>query len=1111
LRILRHEGVNGVRNRLSQAYNSKATAKQSLSRAELAYSLFQIVPKYIDPLTSSKESHFKQEESVAIHLHLHYHDMIDIFTEKLSNMPCEFDLYVSITNPTLGPAVVDTLRGSLPYAKQIFAEVVPNRGRDIGAMIVQFGDRLSKYSIIGHFHTKKSPHNPRASEWLSDNLDLLLGGPDCGSSHIKHIFRLLQNQAKIVFPEGRREFLKEYSGWADNHKLASDILSRFTNLKVDEFPIVEFPEGSMFWARGSSLKEFLCLPLSYSDFPVEPIEPDGTIAHALERLVLVFASQHPGHSIRLHKYDSGSDYIHYESQQDYSDCIKDSDTKILSYYLPQFHHTPENNEWHGEGFTEWTKVRASNPLFVNHYQQHIPHSDIGYYLLDNPDILQKQADMMKCAGVHGQIFYHYWFSGRLILEQPARMLLDNPAINMPFCFCWANENWTRRWDGNESEILLAQSYSPEDAREFIRYLIPFFRDSRYIRIDARPVLFVYRPSSIPNPREYIDIWSKECQACGVEPPYIVAVLTRGATDPNDFGMDAGAERVLHDWTAGKAVEIKENLTTYEPINGSVLSYNDVSTYYGLSNPVKSFDLFRSLVPTWDNTPRYGNEAYIVHGSTPNGFQEWLEHLIVYAKHSLPKDRRFIIVNAWNEWAEGAHLEPDTFYGYSYLNSIGRALSLAPCSSDLNPTGEYTKPLRLHIRLPVFLQRYLESDKGLAHKFIHCLYRSSIFLKHNVSMNVHLSGHDHYQIDTGSEEPRDADYIIEFRRIGLFSPEAIMRMIQTALYCKYSVVIPNSYGTNISIKPTCNGSFRHDDAYHAPLVVYPQMQQGGYKNVRMRTDAHWFDVSPCALRDQPMPVVTTIIRFHRDGDIELLRKALLCLASMNNCICKPLIAAQDLSYSQLESLTTLLNDFLWNSDNPPEIIHYKCQNGHGDLRSKMLNEALHKVTTRYAAFLDYDDLLMPHAYEWMIQRLEETKKAVAFGRVYLTRYNDATGEIVERLKAFEYGYSYEDFRRQNHAPLHSFMIDMSRVDISSVTYHENHKYMEDYYLTLQLFRRDNCDWTALAQNIYVGDYIHSVNRPHTLAFTDSSERQSTIMSDDYLLCNQRIASLKARTR
>lgn len=638
---------------------------------------FAVIPHYIDPRADVSGPTQAFAGSVAVHLHLYYRDMLEPFQARLQGIPVTFDLYVSVpeTSDEAGIAeIARSLREALPRAGDIVVEAVPNRGRDIAPLIIQFGKRLARYDIVGHFHTKKSPHNPRLRGWCDNILDLLLGPPGSSGGRVSQIFALLADRAKIVYPEGTTGIRKEPTGWAGNYDLAADILDRYSTLSITAFPVVEFAEGSMFWARSAAIKAFLELPLAYTDFPAEPIPPDGTLAHALERLLFILASPQAGDLVRLHKGDSVPDYTDYEEQQDYSARIVHEDIRVLSYYLPQFHPIPENDLWHGPGFTEWTKVRAANPLFADHYQQHIPHPDIGYYLLDNPEVLRAQWDSMRKAGVHGQIFYHYWFSGKLILEEPAQMLLRNPDIPMPFCFCWANENWTRRWDGSEHEILLEQRYSAGDARDFIRYLIPFFKDARYIRIEDRPVLFVYRPSSIPDARQYLDIWGEECRAAGLKAPYVVAVLAAGARDPRDFGMDAGAERVLYDWTAGKVGDITARLAQYTPIQGRVFSYKEIKEFYCQQTVGEEFPCFRSLVPNWDNTARYGAAAHALHGSTPKLFQEWLETLIAQAKRTLPADRRFVLINAWNEWAEGAHLEPDTRYGYSYLNAIGRALS-----------------------------------------------------------------------------------------------------------------------------------------------------------------------------------------------------------------------------------------------------------------------------------------------------------------------------------------------------------------------------------------------------------------------------------------------------
>lgn len=1107
LRAVRRDGFRAICRRVATlgAQDPQIPLAGSSSDQKQRSDPLSFVPYYIDPALDSKQCESSDRFSLAVHLHLFYRDMTQEVCERLANIKRPFDLFVSVGEDTNCSEVQRQLRSLLPHADKIIVKRVPNRGRDISPFIVLFGKRLARYDIIGHFHTKKSIHNPALKAWCMDVLELLLGWPGSSGGHVAHIFQKLRTSAKVVYPEGRREFLQDRSRWADNREIAQKILKSYTEWSIDDFPTIEFPEGSMFWARGESMREMLRLPLKFEDFPAEPIPPDGTLAHALERLILVFAASQPGHNLRLHRGDSIADYRFYEPQQDFSSSIAHTDIKVLSFYLPQFHPIPENDEWHGEGFTEWVKVRSASPLFRGHYQQHIPHQDIGYYLLESPDTLRKQAELMRCAGVSGQVFYHYWFNGRLILEQPAQMLLSNSDIKMPFCFCWANENWTRRWDGNEAEILLAQDYSENDAREFIRYLIPFFRDERHLRVEDRPLLLVYRPSSIKDPQMYLKVWAEECRAHGLNAPYVVAVLTRGATNPTEFGMDAGVERVLHDWTAGAVPEIKHSLQRYTEVNGSVLSYPEVANFYSSQTDAKNFTYFRSIVPTWDNTARYGTEAFLVHGSTPEYFQEWFEKLIAYSKNTLPEDRRFILVNAWNEWAEGAHLEPDSRFGYSYLNSVGRALSNTKYSEQFKTDSELDKSLRVHLRIQPYLVDLLDRDPNLAERFIKGLSNSSIVANCDVTIDKAsadlVSG-----IRPGTHE--DADFIVEFRRLAFFSAKLIEQLIRFANSKAESPAIPNFYGDAALVNVLSNSSIESFDAHSSPIVVYPgESPSGGFKNFRMCTHAPCFLTQVNTVAEAELPVVTTVIRFHKSGDLNLLGHALGCLVAMRNCICVPLIAAQDLSPSQAKELTNLLADFPWHTDNQPIVHHYQSPSGIQDLRSKMLNESLRQIKSRYAAFLDYDDLLMPHAYEWLINRLKQTGKAVAFGRVYSTYYNVARGQFLERAKAYEYGYSYAEFVRQNHAPLHSFLLDVSKLDLDALVYYDDQRYLEDYFLTLQLFTEENCDWEGLKLNQYIGDYIHSIDRSHTLAFTDDSERQMLLKQPDYILCENRIEDLR----
>lgn len=1111
VRIVMREGFSGLALRASIALARQRNAPRPFDPGTSTEPRPLPVPYYIDPRLDRTRIQLDNSPSLAIHIHLFHVDMLPEFSARLQAMPLPCDYYLSVPEKADAEVIRKQWARAMPTARKVVVENVPNRGRDIAPLIVQFGARLSRYEIVGHFHTKKSPHNPALKHWGTQILDLLIGAPGASGGRIAHILALLQEPASVVYPEGNMAILKDRTGWAENRAWAEQLLKKHTRISIDEFSSVEFPEGSMFWARAEAVRELLGLPLGYDDFPGEPLPADCSIAHAIERLILVFASQSSGTPYRLHQGDSIRDYREYEPQRDYRGTRVNNDIQVLSYYLPQFHPIPENDLWHGKGFTEWTKVRAATPLFRGHYQQHIPHPDLGYYLLDTPAVLKQQADMMLKAGVHGQVFYHYWFTGKLILEEPARMLLDNPDIPMPFCFCWANENWTRRWDGNEQEILLRQEYSAEDARAFIRYLIPFFRDARYIRVENRPMLFVYRPASLPGDGEYVRIWREECLSADVEEPYIVAVLTRGAESPAQFAMDGGAERVLHDWTAGAVQDMRASLSAYTPLEGSVLDYGEVASHYCAQPSSDHFTHFRSLIPHWDNTARYANDAYMVHGSSPLRFQEWLEHIIAAERQNLPADRRFVLINAWNEWAEGAHLEPDTRYGYAYLNAVGRALSGIRYGRDPMPNAVDVSALTMHLSLPGYIQNQLRGDSALDAQFRKSLAQSTILRKMAAILTDAESDYSDVVPGIVRGERDKAQFVLEVRRLALLSQRTIASMVELACANPGSVVIPNAYEDSLELlAPHANGSVHLHEAFSAPLILIPQsVTASGYKNCRLAGSAYCVVVPPAMHSRSNWPEVTTIIRFHKSSDLRLLEKALLCLAAMRECIVTPLLAVQDLDTRQLDAVRQLLAELPFGEGAAPRVEIYHSPGGSGDLRSKMLNESLRKVRTRYAAFLDYDDLLMPHAYAWLLDRLNATGKAVSFGRVFSTTCDASTGQLLERRRVYEYGYSYQDYFHLNHAPLHSFMLDLERIDLSGVIYHDDQRYLEDYLLTLQLFTPANADWESLAANHYIGDYMHYIDRDQTLAIEDSAARQEILDSPEYQMCEDRIRQLKTK--
>ncbi|MEP6997163.1 MAG: glycoside hydrolase family 99-like domain-containing protein [Betaproteobacteria bacterium] len=346
------------------------------------------------------------------------------------------------------------------------------------------------------------------------------------------------------------------------------------------------------------------------------------------------------------------------------------DVRIIAFYLPQFHPISENDLWWGKDFTEWTNVRKATPNFRGHYQPHIP-GELGYYDLRDPGVRERQAALARQYGIHGFCYYYYWFNGKRLLERPLDDMLSSARPEFPFCVCWANENWTRRWDGRDSDILMAQQYSIDDSREFIRSLFPLFRDKRYIRVNGKPLLLIYKANLIPELARTVAMWRDECRNAGIEEIYAVAAMTSGPGSPSSHGFDAAVEFPPH----GHMAElINERLTfTNRLFDGMVFNLRNYVAQL-LTMPRPEFKLFRTLIPSWDNTPRQQDRGTAFVGSSPELFEYWLEQALHQTCIRHHGDERLIFINAWNEWGEGCHLEPDQRYGRGYLQAIASALA-----------------------------------------------------------------------------------------------------------------------------------------------------------------------------------------------------------------------------------------------------------------------------------------------------------------------------------------------------------------------------------------------------------------------------------------------------
>lgn len=348
--------------------------------------------------------------------------------------------------------------------------------------------------------------------------------------------------------------------------------------------------------------------------------------------------------------------------------------RLIAFYLPQYHPIPENDHWWGKGFTEWTNVTKAVPNFVGHYQPRLP-ADLGFYDLRVPEVRDEQAALARRYGIYGFCYYYYWFAGKRLLHRPLDEVVQSGHPDFPFCVCWANENWSRRWDGLDAEILIAQDHSDEDDLNFIQTLEPALRDRRYIRINNRLLLLVYRPGLLPDAARTAAIWHRYCREAGLGELYLAAVQSFGEVgDPRDFGFDAAVEFPPH----AMAVLTEPPAEMLNPdFQGQFFDYMATADFF-MNRPPMPYPFFRTAMPSWDNTARRQNTSHIFLNAEPKYYQRWLKQLVEETRWYHNADERLLFINAWNEWAEGNHLEPDRHYGHRYLQATRNALGNLGC-------------------------------------------------------------------------------------------------------------------------------------------------------------------------------------------------------------------------------------------------------------------------------------------------------------------------------------------------------------------------------------------------------------------------------------------------
>jgi lipopolysaccharide biosynthesis protein len=576
------------------------------------------------------------DPKIAVVAHVHYPELWGDIEDRLSRMPEAYDLLVTVTEGH-AEAAISLIRRTHPDAH---IEVVPNRGRDWAPLVRLLNKGLlSGYDAVAKVHTKKSEHRVDGDGWRLALLDGVFESPE----RIRTIIDLLNEDRSVglVVPTGH---VVGPEHWGSNQGIVEMLAYRLPMaFDPDE---LAFPGGSMFWCRPWLLERISDLDINIDHFEPEAGHYDATTAHALERLVGIY-SQVGGMDI-VEVMDVNSRLKEYRKNPV-------TKPKIYAFYLPQYHQIPENDEFWGEGFTDWVNVKKAKPLFEGHRQPILPSEEVGFYDLKDPEVLRKQAKMAKDHGIDGFIFHHYWFDGKKVLDTPINNWLNDPTIDLPLAICWANEPWTRRWDGLDQEILIPQHYGDDWANRFWDDISEYLADGRYLKVHGRPTLIVYRANQLPNPIQTVDTWRRRATKDGHAGLNFLAVERTRHESAFSAELRAAIDGSVSFPPSNriKIESLKDRLHVREELFGDVMSYDSAMPgACGLSDTGEK--LSQGLMPGWDNSARRSEYAYLFLGSNALTWRSGVQQLVADQR---PETDQAIYINAWNEWAEGAAVEP----------------------------------------------------------------------------------------------------------------------------------------------------------------------------------------------------------------------------------------------------------------------------------------------------------------------------------------------------------------------------------------------------------------------------------------------------------------------
>lgn len=582
--------------------------------------------------------------------HVYYPEVWKDIEDRLARMPEPFDIIVTL--------VRGRAEGLERRIKRRFRGVrihhVENYGRDFGSLLdlANLGV-FDGYDAVLKVHTKRSPHRLDGDAWRVALLDGVLPSPE----GVRRMVALLREDRDVglIVPGGH---VRGPETWGSDRELVEALAARLP-LAFDP-ETLRYAAGSMYWARPWVLQRLADLAISREHFEPEADHLDGATAHALERFVGI-ASAASG--LDLVETDDVASRLHRARRN------RRPRPRTLAFYLPQFHRSPDNDRWWGRGFTDWDNVERAEPLYAGH-DQPVALGELGRYDLSDPAVMRKQAALAAEYGVDGFVMYHYWFDGRPLLDRPLANLLADPSIAFPFALCWANENWTRRWDGRDDDVLIAQRYDGNWIDDFYDDIAEALADPRYLRVDGKPLLLVYRLGHVKGAVQAIERWRRRAENDGLGGLHLLGVMPSRDFEAVPRDVLAALDGLVR-FPPGSGIGLHSVRALAPSLcpghTGDIYSYDaavdgaDLNTHGPQGLPV-----YPGVMPGWDNTPRRGEAAYVFHGGNPLSFRRWMSKAATAAASTR---QQLLFVNAWNEWAEGAHLEPDGRFARGNLEAV----------------------------------------------------------------------------------------------------------------------------------------------------------------------------------------------------------------------------------------------------------------------------------------------------------------------------------------------------------------------------------------------------------------------------------------------------------